>query len=131
MTEKLKERARGRLYFGETPRDRWCIIDPTSDALHEAIDRLTYGREEPGDTAKLIAAAWAYHHLTTHPMGTERAVKKLRAIRRAVMEGGEEMSDDNEPWFRETWLELRHQQDAELERLWREAAAKRKPEVTP
>lgn len=52
--------------------------------------------------------------------------------------------DDNEPWFRETWLELRHQQDAELERLWREAAeekerqriadneaTKRKPEVTP
>lgn len=32
------------------------------------------------------------------------------------------MSDDNEPWFRETWLEIRYQQDAELERLWREAA---------
>jgi hypothetical protein len=84
MTDKLTGRQRGRLYFGETSKERWSIADPTDDALHEAIDRLTDGREEPGDTAKLIDVAWAYHHLTTHPMGAERAIKKLRAIRRAM-----------------------------------------------
>ena len=88
VTEQLKERARGRLHFGETSITRWSIVDPTSDDLHEAIDRVLHGHGAPGDVFKIIDAAWSYHHLATCPMGTERAVKKLRAIRRAVLERG-------------------------------------------
>lgn len=93
MTEHRK-RTNGRIYF-----DDWSISDP--DALCRDEDDAILGRAQVAchpfhgpspervtlsrdDVIALMDAAKAYHHLTTHPAGTEAMIQQLRAIRRVV-----------------------------------------------
>lgn len=92
----LRERKFGLLWFGvaDHGRDRWSITDPTSAQLDEAMHRLRYeSRDEQGeqlrrDILTVLRAAEDYQHLTTYELGVEHIIRKLRAIWRALREGG-------------------------------------------
>ncbi len=62
--------------------------DPTDDARCEAAHTARYALQNLTQTQayKLAEVFEAYHHLMTHPAGTEYAVGQLRAMRRAVKE---------------------------------------------
>ena len=72
----------GRLIFGDGAQ-RWSISDPECDELHDALHALRYGQPTRAQVFEVLAAAEAYVHLTTHPLG-EHCVKQLRIIRRAL-----------------------------------------------
>lgn len=65
-----------------TPRHRLDdgSLWPSAQTAGEASDRLRYGEVPDYDAAAVMDAYW---HLLRHPSGTEAAVQKLRALRRA------------------------------------------------
>lgn len=92
----LRERKHGLLWFGvaDHERDRWSITDPTSAQLNAAMHNLRYESENQQndqlrrDILRVLRAAEDYQHLTTYELGVEHIVRKLRAIWRALREGG-------------------------------------------
>ena len=87
-TRRLRERRHGRLWFGAAWEDRWSIADPADPELDDAIVRLRRGGvpSDPRDLARVLAAADAYQHLATYPLG-EVAMRQLRDVRREVRRG--------------------------------------------
>lgn len=74
------------VFDGESDETRWSFPDPRSVALDEARHRARYSLSvlTQADAFRLLTVVEAYVHLTTHQVGTENAVAKLRRIRRAV-----------------------------------------------
>jgi hypothetical protein len=99
MTDKLRERKHGLLWFGSRPLDRWNITDPSSPELYEAASRLRphfyldtgdvrtpEEKQRDSDIFRVLRCVEDYQHLTTYPLGVEHIIKKLRAIWRALRE---------------------------------------------
>lgn len=90
MTDKLRRRSHGLLWFGgEELTEWWSITDPTSEKLREAMHRLRYDDRhrtvvERQDIFTVLRAAEDYQHLTTYALGVEHIIRKLRIIWRAV-----------------------------------------------
>ena len=82
-----------RLVFGETRETRWQIADPQSEQLAAATDKLRHGDFATMTVEErliVLNAVSAYQHLTCYPLGTEHAIKKLRAIRARLKERAKE-----------------------------------------
>lgn len=89
----VKWRKHGLIRFEEPdrPESGYTMSDPYCEEMagtiartHDAItsttgDTITISVD---DARRLMFAVSCYDHLCTHPMGTERAVLKLRALRR-------------------------------------------------
>lgn len=79
------ERKAGRIYLGKGYY-RKSFPDPVDPDLGESMHRMRYNpkRVENADRWRVLAAAEAYQHLTTYPLGVEHTVKDLRQIRRVL-----------------------------------------------
>jgi hypothetical protein len=79
------ERNAGQIYLGKGD-DLKVFPDPLCPDLHESMHRMRYDPEliESADMWRVLAAAEAYLHLTTYPLGVEHTVKDLRQIRRVL-----------------------------------------------
>lgn len=66
-------------------------LDPECPALAEAAWTACHNPRRLTETHALllVSAFEAYQHLATHAAGTEAAVAKLRALRRALRERGQ------------------------------------------
>jgi hypothetical protein len=64
------------------------MTDPEYEPLHEAAHTARYALNRLTQAqAYLLCEAFAsYHHLMTHPCGTEYAISQLRAMRRSLDE---------------------------------------------
>ena len=76
------------IFCENNPSRRYQMADPESEALDEAAHAARYDLAHLTQTQAylLCQAVESYQHLCCHPMGTERAVVKLRRIRRALKE---------------------------------------------
>ncbi len=85
----MAERKGGRIYFG-SGMDQKSFPDPLYPSLRDALWCMRYepGRVTSSDRYAILAAAEAYLHLTTYPLGVEHTVKDLRQIRRALKADG-------------------------------------------
>lgn len=81
-------RAHNWVVFDEGEGRRYQMADPDTEAMAEAAHAARYNLAHMTQTqAFLLCQAFeSYHHLCTHPMGTERAVVKLRRLRKAIRE---------------------------------------------
>jgi hypothetical protein len=86
----MAERKAGRLWFGEGDQ-RFSFPDPEDGDLMGAMWKLRYnpGGVTEADRFRVLAAADAYRHMTTYPLGTEHVIKQLRRVRRALRELGQ------------------------------------------
>jgi len=91
-TPVFRERKHGWIRFteGVSPidgrPDGWSMPDPEYGPLGEAAHTARYSLANLTQSqAYLLCSAFeTYHHLMTHPSGTEYAVHQLRAMRRAL-----------------------------------------------
>ena len=76
------------IFDENNPSGRYQMADPESEALDEAAHAARYNLAglTQMQAFLLCQAVESYQHLCCHPMGTERAVVKLRRIRRALKE---------------------------------------------
>ena len=60
--------------------------NPLDEDLSDALWTARYNRESVTKTQlhKILAAAESYIHFTWHPASTERIIKQLRQVRKAV-----------------------------------------------
>ena len=72
----------------DDPPNRYQFPDPTTERFDNAAHQARYypGNITRDEGFQLAEAAEAYHHIMTHPMGTEEVIKQIRAIRRALHE---------------------------------------------
>ncbi len=68
--------------------DGWSMTDPDFGPLHEAAHTARYSLKDLTQSqAYLLCSAFeSYHHLMTHPSGTEYVISQLRAMRRSLDE---------------------------------------------
>jgi hypothetical protein len=66
--------------------DGWSMSDPEYGPLNEAAHTARYDLARLTQTQAylLCEVVGSYHHLMTHPCGTEYAISQLRAVRRAL-----------------------------------------------
>lgn len=85
-TNSLTKREHGWLRFNEGD-ERWSMPDPKDPKRRDAAWTARYALKDLTQLqAYLLAEVFsAYHHLMTHPCGTEYAISQLRAIRRALL----------------------------------------------
>ncbi len=88
VVDSCTQRHWGLLRFNEEGPDRWSMPDPEYGPLAEAAHTARYGLSQLTQTQAylLCRVVETYHHLMTHPCGTEYAVSQLRAVRRALAE---------------------------------------------
>jgi len=81
---KLMHRQHGWLRFSEG----YSMPDPTDERFRDAAHTARYSLSRLTQTQAyhLCEVFEAYHHLMTHPCGTESVIKQLRAVRRALRE---------------------------------------------
>ena len=82
----LRTREHGWLRFNEDREETWSMPDPVDPMRSRAAWTARYELRAMTQTqAFLLAEVFeAYHHLMTHPGGTEYAIGQLRAMRRAL-----------------------------------------------
>ena len=87
MSERdvARKREHGWIRFNEGD-ERWSMPDPQDPGLADAAHTARYslGNLTQVEAWRLCQVVEAYHHLMTHPCGTEYAVGQLRAMRRAL-----------------------------------------------
>ncbi len=88
VVDPCTQRHYGWLRFNYEGPERWSMPDPEHGPLHEAMHTARYSLANLTQTQAwlLCSVAETYHHLMTHPCGTEYAVSQLRAVRRALAE---------------------------------------------
>lgn len=88
-SDTLTSRQHGWLRFNEGP-ERWSMPDPEDERFGEAAHTARYSLSRLTQTQAyhLCEVFEAYHHLMTHPCGTEYAISQLRAVRRALKDSG-------------------------------------------
>lgn len=74
-----------RMHWTDKKR-RYSFPDPTNGIASQAAWKCRYAKDAltQADCFRMAEVYEAYHHLLTHPAGTESVVKQLRAVRRAL-----------------------------------------------
>ena len=98
-SDRCVQRHFGWMRFNEPGPEQWSMTDPDYEPLHEAAHTARYSLANLTQTqAYILCSAFeSYHHLMTHPCGTEYAISQLRAVRRALAEEVPDTTPKKEP----------------------------------
>ncbi len=88
MKQKFRKVNGGVIVFGEGDQ-RWSAPDPTAANMNDARHAARYPLPGVKPNYGVASQADIYVYLTVDCPTTELAIEKLRAIRRAIREGGE------------------------------------------
>lgn len=94
------KRYKGVIVFHPDDREhRYSMPDPTDESLTEALHQLRYNltAATQADAYRVLAAAEAFCHLATHPAGSNSMVRKLREIRRVVLDDSSSLAAEVKP----------------------------------